>query len=387
MKAMKKLKVFYSLLLLPFLVPLSACDSEGEKNISYLNFGMLYDTSLDSENSSKFVDHSISLNYGDLVSKINNKESFLLLVYDKGNTCTCWYRYEATLLRAMKAKNLLIYGIDPKEFEGGKETYGIKYSSSEENLVIFQEGNILAQKSTNGTDDPFVEYENFTNWLDQRIKRSDMLQINKKQLDSLFEESGTSSFLVYFGRESCGDCSYIDKNFLYTYNKEERNTSYYLDCDAVGIRFENESDKKEGKVGSIWQDFKDNYGLSEKYNDELGYGLGYVPSFILYNKGKKEDRKANLVRDMVVTFNDEVKEENGKYLLSDSFYSETHIQNSEALSSLKEKGMDLLLKGKEIDSSEIESYPGGYLAWKKEAALQKEKPILEGFLDFYLKKN
>lgn len=383
---MKKTPLFYALLLLPFLAPLASCSANSNSTLAHLNFGMLYDATLDTQNSSQFADHSISLNYGELVSKINNKESFLLLVYDKGNTCTCWYRYEATLLRAMKAKNLLIYGIDPQEFEGGKETYGIKYSSSEENLVVFQEGSVLAQKSTNGTDDPFVEYDNFIAWLEGKAKTSDMLRISKKQLDDLFEESGTPSFLVYFGRESCGDCSYIDKNFLYTYNKEERNTSYYLDCDEVGIRFESEEAKKEGKVGAIWQTFKDDYGLSEKYNEELGYGQGYVPSFILYNKGKKEDRKASLIRDMIVTFNDEVKGENGKYTLSNSFYSEERIQNSEALSSLKEKGMDFVLKGIEIPESEIETYPGGYIAWKKEAALQKEKPLLQGFLDFYLKK-
>lgn len=387
MESMNKSKAFFTLLSLPFLLPLSACGEEGSTKVSYLNLGMLYDVSLDEDNNAKFVNHSISLNYGGLVSKINNQESFLLLVYDKGNTCTCWYRYEATLLKAMKAKNLLIYGIDPKEFEGGKETYTIQYSSSEENLVIFQEGQVLAQKSTNGTDDPFVEYENFTNWLDQRIHESDMLSISKKQLDSLFLESPTSSFLVYFGRKSCGDCSYVDKSFLYSYNKEERNTSYYLDCDEVGIRFESEEDKKNGNVGSIWQDFKNEYGLSAKYNEELGYGEGFVPSFILYNKGQSQDKKAALIRDMVVTFNDEVQEENGKYVLSDSFYSESRVSNSEALSSLKEEGIDVLLKGKEIGKEEVETYPNGALSWKKEAALKKEGPILKGFLDFYLKKD
>lgn len=387
MGAMKKFKAFYTLLLLPFLLPLNACNGESDTKVSYLNLGMLYDASLDEGNDAKFANHSVSLNYGDLVSKINNQESFLLLVYDKGNTCTCWYRYEATLLKAMKAKNLLIYGIDPKEFEGGKETYKIQYSSSEENLVIFQEGKILAQKSTNGTNDPFVEYDNFTNWLDQRIHRSDMLSITKNQLDSLFLESPVSSFLVYFGRKSCGDCSYIDRNFLYSYNKEERNTSYYLDCDAVGIRFASEEDKKNGNVGSIWQDFKDEYGLSAKYNEELGYGGGFVPSFVLYNKGRSEVAKAALIRDMIVTFNDEIKEENGKYTLSDSFFSEERISSSEALSSLKEEGRNVLLKGEEIAKEEIETYPNGSLSWKKEDALKKEGPILEGFLDFYLKKN
>lgn len=345
---------------------------------------MLYDETSDSGERARFSDHSIALNYGELVKKIEGKESFLLLIYEANNTCTCWYRYEESLTRLLKKENLLIYGIDPSEFGGGKETYGLKYKSGEENLVIFGDGEILNQRSTNGVDDTFVDYENVSTWLMEQIKPSDMLRIKKSQLDSLFEESATSSFLVYFGRESCGDCAYVNTSFLYDYNSKEHAVSYYLDCDEVGIRFESEEDKAAGKVGSIWQNFKDNYGLSEAKNEELGYGEGYVPSFIVYNKGNVHDGASALIKDMCVTFNDVLEEREGRYFISDTFYREDRLLNSEAFLALKEEGTAVSLLNKEIPESETLTYNKA-VYWKQRDAAKVELPYLNWFLDFYLK--
>ena len=369
-------------LLLPSLF---GCSSEGEKKVSYLNFGMLYDEAADTGDRARFADHSISLDYGDLVKKIEGKESFLLLIYEANNTCTCWYRYEESLTRLLKKENLLIYGIDPSEFGGGKKTYGLKYKSGEENLVVFKDGEILDQRSTNGVDDTFVDYENVSTWLLEKIHPSDMLRIKKSQLDSLFEESATSSFLVYFGRESCGDCAYVNTSFLFDYNKEHHARSYYLDCDEVGIRFENQEDKANGEVGAVWQDFKDNYGLSEAKNEELGYGEGYVPSFIVYNKGDINDGAAALIKDMCVTFNDVLEEREGRYYISDTFYREDRLLSSEAFLALKEEGTPISLLNKEIPGSETLLTYNGAAYWKQKDAAKVELPYLNWFLDFYLK--
>ncbi len=382
---MKKIQNILLALLSPLsLLGASACTSSETDSVSYLNYGKLYDEKID-ENASnmKFQNHSISLSYGDLASKIANKQSFLLLVYERGNTCTCWYRYETTLLKYMKKKNALIYGIDPSEFGGGRETYGINYSSNEENIVIFNGGKILEQRSTNGVDDDFVEYDIFSAWLDKRIHLSDTLMIDKNQLDSLFSDSPNPSFMVYYGRESCGDCSYIDQNFLYTYNKKDHATNYYLDCDAVGIRFDSEEDKKNGKVSEAWEIFKNEYGLSSVHNDSLGYGEGYVPSFIVYNKGLLSDGAHTLVKDMAVTFNDTIEEKDGAYFVSDSFYSKERLENSECFN---DEGIDnYVLKGKTLSSEEVNVYPEyNYIEWKKEKAIEAHKPLLEKFLNFYL---
>lgn len=382
---MKKIQNVLLAVLSPLcLLGTSACSSTEEDSISYLNYGKLYDEKIDENDSDmKFQNHSISLSYGDLAGKISKKQSFLLLVYEKGNTCTCWYRYETTLLKYMKKHNALIYGIDPSEFGGGRETYGINYSSSEENIVIFDNGEILEQRSTNGVDDDFVEYDIFSAWLNKRIHLSDTLLIEKNQLDDLFSSSPDPSFMVYYGRESCGDCSYIDQNFLYAYNKKDHVTNYYIDCDAVGIRFDSEEDKKNGKVSDDWVTFKNEYGLSELYNESLGYGEGYVPSFIVYNRGLISDGAYSLVKDMAVSFNDVVIEEGGVYTVSDSFYSKERLENSECFN---DDGIDTyVLKGKTLSSEDVIAYPEyNYIEWKKDKAIEAHKPLLEKFLNFYL---
>ncbi len=362
---------------------LPSCGGEGDKEVASLNFGRLYDPSIDTEAANKkFANHSDSLTYGELENKLSHKESFLLLVYEKGNTCTCWYRYEETLLRFMKAKNVAIYGIDPGEFEGGKETHGIKYAANEENIVVIKDGEVFAQRSTTGVDDDFVEYDNFLSWIEKRVSYSDMLAISKAQLDDLFLTSANPSFLVYFGRASCGDCSYIDQHFLYRYNQEKRARSYYLDCDEVGIRFDSEEDKKNGLVSENWKAFKNDYGLSNVYNTDLGYGEGYVPSFIVYNKGDvSHDKPAAMVHDMAVTFNDVIEKKDDAYFIADSFYDPSRLSNSECFADSKDE--DSLLN-QELSADEVEVYSSGYIAYKQSKAISKHQPLLKKFLDFYL---
>lgn len=370
---MKKVP-FLSLLLLPFLGGLSAC--EECLSPTSLSFGKLYDSSLDSEGGlPSFREHAISLDYPGLAQKINREESFLLLVYEENNSCTCWLTYQKTLLKAMKEENLLIYGIDMKEFGGGRDIYGIEMASGEETIVLFERGSRKEQRITQGVDDPFVEYDNFAKWLEKRIQPSSMLYINKEQLEG-FKTSKADPYLIYFAREGCSDCNYIDGHFLYEWNEERHRESYILECDAVGIRYDTEEDLEMGKVSPCWQTFKDEYGLSALYNTDLGYDEGYVPSFLVYNPGEAE-RFADLVYDMAVCFNDALSKEGDEYKVTATYYTKARMEKSNYFQSR----LDDALLGITVPGSEVDSNGN----WLKEKALERHKPLLEGFLDSYLK--
>ena len=121
---------------LSLLAALSACQNTESYTKVNLTFGKLYDSS-----KSEYIDdHLVTLTHSGLTSLVNSKKEFVLLVYDKDNTCTCWADFEKTILSFVKMKNALMYAISPSEFDGGHETFGLTISKSEETVAIFEEG-------------------------------------------------------------------------------------------------------------------------------------------------------------------------------------------------------------------------------------------------------
>ena len=142
-----------------------------------------------------------------------------------------------------------------------------------------------------------------------------MYYINLEQLQSKINND--ESFIIYYSRSSCGDCNYLNKNYLRQYLSSHVDSKYFyvIETDAEGIRFyngaspdtSNDATDDEKAAAAQWQAFKDQYGLSN-VNNPIGHGVGYVPTLQYYQDGE--------ISDMMVYFND------GEYVLnSDDTYS------------------------------------------------------------------
>lgn len=340
---------------------LSGCANKDDISKVYLPFGKLYDSSLVHEGNLDIERNTKKITHSELTSLISKEENFALVVYEKDNTCACFKNFEEALNRYLYAFNTLIYSIDSSEFDGGHDVFGITVTKGESTICLFKGGVLEHQRVTNGSNDEFLEYTNLAKWMNERTTLSNMLYVSSTQLDLLFK--GDCEFTVGFLRDSCSDCSYVKKNFLFEYNKKESNISYVIDCDE----FEDDS-------------FKSKYGLSEDSNPDYGYGQGYVPTFVRFSPTTTSNYSDSIL-DSCVYLNDKISLVDGTYKITQSFYTEERIPLLGFLGNVK--NIESLLLGKTIDNSEIVEINGN-VYWGKEFAAKYHNPLLQAFLDAYV---
>jgi len=345
---------------------LSSCGNEKD-NLVNITFGKLYDYSL----AEKIEEHVVKITHSTLSSFVFEKKEFILFVYDKDNTCTCYEDFEKAAIYLMQKRDALIYGINPSEFDGGHDTFGLNVTKNEETVAIFQDGKLVHQKTTEGANDPFLEEYTFLNWFDEKAHFSKMLYVTYDQFLELSDHG--DMFTVGFLRSSCPDCAYVEDTVLSSFNAEKetitRGNSYVIDCDAEGIRFVNGVYDEEN-----WKAFKTKFGLSS--NPDYGYGQGFVPSFYTYS-GHIGDTEYARVVDGAVYLNDVIKQdENGDYYVADSYYTEEREPN---LAFLNKRIETRVLKGLKIPAKDVENG-----TWKKSAAAKYHDPLLKAYLDYYI---
>ncbi len=367
---MKKEALALLVLALP-LPLLPGCAEGGSGDLVPLTFGKLF------EEGEEYRDRYVHLTHAGLLSKASSGESFLLLVADHDSTCLCYLSFQETLGARMEKENLLVYSIDPTEFGGGKDALGLEIVEGYETLAIFSKGKLVDQEVTGETGDPFTSDPAVLSlWLEERVRPSSMLYVDKDQLDALYE--GEEPFTVGFLRSDCPDCRHLEEAVLQPFNEKERNRSYVIDVNQEGIRL-----GKDGEVDqALWESFKREVGLAEGQEmTPASYGEGYVPSFLRIDPNIEvgEDRRSMVV-DGFVYMNDVIAEVEGRYLVQESFYDE---ERASSLEWLGEFAGRKVLEGLEIPEEEVLS-AGETLIWDRESAGMLHDPLAQAFLEFYV---
>lgn len=363
-----------------------------------LPFGQLYDSS----SSVSDTDHFRALAaHSDLKSKVEAEDSFVLIVLPKDLGCTCWSNFCATINRYQAKKNLLIYSIGADQFDDSSVSkFSLDVDAHLADVAIFENGTLKYQQKADGTSDSFAkDLTVFSDWMNARLSFSDMLYVNKTQMDALY--AGTTPFTLGFVRTTCGDCSYVESNFLKEYNKTSHSVSYLIDCDVNGIRYFNGSAPSskdtatadEKAASTQWKTFKDDYGLSNEYDTDFGYDGGFVPTWFHLNPSANTETKPwGAIDDADVYFNDTVIPDSGSYKVSSSFFDGKRnllfLGDADAL----QKGgcTTTTLTGLALDSSQIDVYhleSGDYYVWNHEAAAKYHDPLLKSFLEKYIAMN
>lgn len=351
--------------LIPILFTLVSCNKEAKMSLVY---GSIAEAGIQ------------IINYSDLALKVKNEENFVLSTTPDSN-CSCWNTFKIILGDYSEEKNFSVYTISHKELlkaeDSDKPTYGINHMSDRPTFVLFNDGKIFDQRVYDSKDSIFKQETSFITYFEGKVNLPRVYYINKEYMDNLFTKD--IKFSIYFARSNCEDCGYINKTSLKSYLKNhlEYDKFYILDCEKIGIREYDENNQLTPASQEKWNDFKDEYGLSNAVNTVFGYNTGYVPSFITYQGG--EEVKASSIITMTVTFNDTIEKDGDNYIVSDSYYTTERVQKLEYL---KDKEGSVL-KGLKISKDDVDAYEKyNYYAWQHEKAAKYHDGFLTSYLDY-----
>lgn len=302
---MKK-KILFSFLLISGF-SLTSCGENPAKTKATFDVGIYKTSELKDSTSS------------DISNALNRKEDFILVLYDK--YCLCWSAFRDLVFNEVNSRlNLKTYMI---QVDDVTSTYGGLFegdASSLSNLPlvgIYEKGELFTSLGYSSGDKRFVDYKAFKAWLDDQIEYPvNLFQVNTAQLDELL--TSNNSFYVYYTYYRCGDCRRIDDVFLYDYVRKNKleHPIYVYD---TGLEYDFK--------GERWHELAAVYGLSSVRNKVFGYDVGYAPTIqFIEADGSDYVSKGDIspiIKDMIVTNNDAIYEENGKYYFLRNFFDGT----------------------------------------------------------------
>lgn len=312
------------------------------------------------------------LNFTQLEEKVNSKETFLLVVqYSDG--CACWVQEaKPTLIKYIKEKHVICYHIKNDELVKGNNNFGIKILTGSVSFAVFEDGEVRNCINTHDSK-TLKNYDSFVEYMDSFVNMPHFFWVSKEEVSRLYDANSKS--VVFYSRSTCGDCSYVNSNYLVEFSKKHPEYSkevYVLECDVPGIRYNDEGVLDADK----WGEFKTEHELSYEGNFIYGYETGVVPTFQLIGNGQ--------LYSQCVYFNDSVtKTDDNKFVVSNSYYTNERLEH---LQYLKDFDGTKVLKGLEVSKDDVEEHWSkdgqtfyGY-GWLKKKAAKYHDPILEQFL-------
>ena len=308
----------------------------------------------------------------------DDQEVFLLAVYqdEYSEGCLCWQTFENVIATYMNNIHEVVYAYNAyNQSDAIKHLKIEKMEESTPTLYIFNGEKTVAKFSYRNNQDMAI-FEDTTGEamftrVHKYIERPKMYYVDEAYLDECYSKKDLA---ILFMRNKCGDCKYVLPNVIIPYIKKHSLATdlYLFDLQKIYDAARNEFATQEEK--EAYQNLKDKYGLSEQGNATFGYQYGVVPTIQFIKNG--------VIDGASVYFNDEViKKEDGSYYLSNSYYSEERLAN---LKYLANASFTTVLKGMGIKEGIMENKNGGYY-WSQEEASKYHKPILEAFLDYYMR--
>lgn len=306
----------------------------------------------------------VELTYNEFATRMNDGENMLVATYhsDYSLDCSCWNGFKLIADKYADDNDLIMYKIDRKLFEG-HDDYGLTLlTNSNPTCFITEHGKVNNEYiySNSGANAPLFEsYDAFSKAMNKVIKMPQVMIVNRDYITNAIFEEKQDEFIVYQARSTCSDCNYCTPNALLPYSESHNMTNkiYMIDIDYL----------RADEV--LYQEYKDEFGLSEDGNETFGYGKGVVPTFQYWKKGE--------LADACVYFNDSVDKVDDKWTITDSYYTKERVANL--------KYTDEVLKDKILNELEIDKTYAqyNYYSWLKVSAAKYHNKILESFLDYY----
>lgn len=258
--------------------------------------------------------------YNDLVYKVDNADTFILVL---GNsTCGCTIDLKPVIEDWSEQTRIPVHYLEYTLLLYQEEKFDIPLVSTNAPIIaLFSQGELLHYRAyntrTSSENALFYDLDLLSDWFDQYLDVPSFQFLTKTSFDSLFETTG-HTLLLYIGREDCPDCSYAFNTFMTDFLITNRDLPpmYGLDVMQNGIRIPTVPGQEEvtGNNTPGWEQFKTDYGLNTTLNTTFGYATGFVPTFmIVETNGKTIAEDPSIIVDMLVVYNDTTRDEQGNW--------------------------------------------------------------------------
>ncbi len=313
-----------------------------------------------------------------LEAMIERKENFLLIVLgDAHETCGCWQTFhQNNIVRFQQETNVLFHYLYSNEL---REDHGLDIGSQKATLAIFRDGKVAYQNADVPEDTDFYrDYPTFRRYMLDRITLPRVHFLSREQLSALYD--GLAPFTIYFSRQTCGDCAYMQSTSYRAYyetHPEGIEDSYIIDMDAVGIgsvlvdgviyhkSTSENANQYQKEAQALYDAFKIEYGLDEAEDNPAGYETGYVPTLYHVNPEGNGKKRGDVIDMSGVFYNDLI--EDG--VIKRTYFTAERLER-ESLSYLRDSRVETkVLSDKEVASS------------GREGLAPYHDAILEAFLD------
>lgn len=326
------------------------------------NVGMklTYGTYLSTTDSDK--NDAVRMSYVQLAAHMEEEGEFrnenFLLTIAPVNGCVCWTKFQGVLKQFIKETKYLVYQINCDEF--GDNNYGLIFQDGHVSFAIIKGGTIIKQYMSHSI---LESTEALKAEVNKFVKAPELYYVDEPFLNEAIKNGETA--LVEYIRSGCSDCNYVSPNIIWPYAHQNvfKTKMYVIDIQDLYDTKDDSSD---------YQDFKNQYLLSETFDAEYGYGNGVVPTFQFYERGK--------IQSASVTFNDELGKVDGVLQVTKSFYTPERLQVLGYARNVKNN----ILQGLNIPDGDATEWNGHYF-WNQSKAAEYHKPLLEAFLNTYTK--
>ena len=234
------------------------------------NVGMklTYGTYLSTTDSDK--NDAVKMSYAQLSAHMEEdgelrNENFLLTIAPV-NGCVCWAKFQGVLKQFIKETKYLVYQINCDEF--GDNNYGLTFQDGHVSFAIIKGGTIIKQYMSHSI---LESTEALKAEVNKFVKAPELYYVDEPFLNEAIKNGETA--LVEYIRSGCSDCNYVSPNIIWPYAHQNtfKTKMYVIDLQDLWLTRNDSSD---------YQNFKNNYLLSNVFNEDYGYDNGVVPTLI-----------------------------------------------------------------------------------------------------------
>lgn len=262
--------------------------------------------------------------YSEFSALVEARENFVIVITDTSSKRTT--DYFPILNQYIQEEGIEVYTLENTLIPSEGEHYGLPIRTADTPIIGIYEDGVLAHYKAFITGEadlnkPFTNFAAFKTWLEDRIILPAFFYITKAELDAKF--AGKGKFIIYYGRTTCPDCTYVIATFLKRYITAHPGMKriYALDVQATGLYDPN------NRTSPTWTAFKDNYGMSNIINTALGYSAGFVPTFqYIEANDRLPENDMSVIKDMAVVYNDAYRKTDdavNPYQITQSYYDGT----------------------------------------------------------------